>query len=144
MTAVFQPHLHDGEKHVLKPTPSQFNWPWPANAKASLTCGKLTAKARASCCWLLKKPPTTRDWPMDAITERFIMPNLSKQPDITYAVSYLARTEKIDRIVALDDYDVATAASLREHLRIPGMGETTARHFRDKLAMRVHARPGTR
>jgi biotin carboxylase len=41
--------------------------------------------------------------------------------------------------VALDDYDVATAAHLREHLRIPGMGETTARHFRDKLAMRVQA-----
>jgi len=80
------------------------------------------------------------DWPMDAIAERFIMPDLSKQPDVTYAVSYLARTEKIDRIVALDDYDVGTAASLREHLRIPGMGETTARHFRDKLAMRVQAR----
>ncbi len=80
------------------------------------------------------------DWPMEAIDERYIMPDLSKQPDVTYAVSYLARTEKIDRIVALDDYDVGTAASLREHLRIPGMGETTARHFRDKLAMRVQAR----
>ncbi|GIK58614.1 MAG: ATPase [Chloroflexi bacterium] len=79
-------------------------------------------------------------WPWEAIDERFIMPELSKQPDVTYAVSYLARAEKIDRIVALDDYDVATAAHLREHLRIPGMGETTARHFRDKLAMRVQAR----
>ena len=80
------------------------------------------------------------DWPMDLIDARYIMPNLSKQPDMTYAVSYLARTEKLDRIVALDDYDVSTAASLREHLRIPGMGESTARHFRDKLAMRVQAR----
>ncbi len=26
---------------------------------------------------------------------------------------------------------------IREHLRIPGMGETTARYFRDKLAMRM-------
>ena len=32
------------------------------------------------------------------------------------------------------------AAALREHLRIPGMGETTARYFRDKLAMRMKAR----
>lgn len=79
-------------------------------------------------------------WPEAAIAERFIMPALSKQPDVTYAVSYMARSEKIDRIIALDDYDVATAAALREHLRIPGMGETTARHFRDKLAMRVQAR----
>jgi biotin carboxylase len=28
---------------------------------------------------------------------------------------------------------------LREHLRVPGMGETTARYFRDKLAMRMKA-----
>jgi biotin carboxylase len=29
---------------------------------------------------------------------------------------------------------------LRERLRVPGMGETTARYFRDKLAMRMRAR----
>jgi biotin carboxylase len=46
----------------------------------------------------------------------------------------------IDRIVPLDDYDVEMAAALREHLRIPGMGDSTARYFRDKLAMRVRAR----
>ena len=55
-------------------------------------------------------------------------------------VAWLARTRDIDRIVPLDDYDVETAAGLREHLRIPGMGDTTARYFRDKLAMRVQAR----
>jgi biotin carboxylase len=32
-----------------------------------------------------------------------------------------------------------TAALVREHLRVPGMGLTTARLFRDKLAMRVKA-----
>lgn len=78
-------------------------------------------------------------WPWEAIDERFLMPDLSKQPDIQYAISYLARTRKIDRIVPLDDFDVETAAALREHLRIPGMGDTTARYFRDKLAMRVQA-----
>lgn len=80
------------------------------------------------------------EWPWESIDERFIMPNLSKQPDVTYAVSYVMRGQKIDRLQALDDYDVATVASLREHLRIPGMGDSTARHFRDKLAMRVQAR----
>lgn len=79
------------------------------------------------------------DWPWEAIDEHFYMPELSKQPDVTHAVSYLSRSHRIDRIVALDDYDVATAASLREHLRLPGMGESVARHFRDKLAMRVQA-----
>ena len=32
-----------------------------------------------------------------------------------------------------------TAATLREHLRVPGMGLTTMRYFRDKLAMRMKA-----
>ncbi len=88
---------------------------------------------------LVAEEHANKVWPWEAIAERYIMPDLSKQVDVTHAVSYLARTEKIDRIIALDDYDVATAAHLREHLRIPGMGETTARHFRDKLAMRVQA-----
>ena len=51
--------------------------------------------------------------------------------------AYLARTRDFSRIAPLDDYDVEIAAHLREHLRIPGMGETTARYFRDKLAMRA-------
>lgn len=81
-------------------------------------------------------------WPRQAIDEFFVMPfeNLFKQPDITYAVSYLARTRKIDRIIPLDDFDVETVADLREHYRMPGMGGSTARFFRDKLAMRVQAR----
>jgi biotin carboxylase len=78
-------------------------------------------------------------WPWEAIDEFFVMPSLYKQPDITYAISYLARDRQIDRIVPMDDYDVEVAAALREHLRIPGMGDTTARYFRDKLAMRVQA-----
>lgn len=80
------------------------------------------------------------DWPRDSIDEFYHMPDLGSREDIVHAVSYLARTRQIDRIVALDDYDVETAALLREHLRVPGMGDTTARYFRDKLAMRVKAR----
>jgi biotin carboxylase len=60
--------------------------------------------------------------------------------DIRKGAAALARRERIDRIVALDDFDVELAAMLREHLFIPGMGETTGRAFRDKLAMRRRAR----
>ena len=73
----------------------------------------------------------------------YYMPDINKEwnmNDVTYAVSYLARSVKIDRIVALDDFDVEKAAKLREHLRVPGMGDTTARYFRDKLAMRMRAK----
>ena len=79
-------------------------------------------------------------WPWHAIDEKFFMPLGFEQPGITHAVSFLARTREIDRIIPLDDFDVEVAASLREHLRSPGMGDTTARFFRDKLAMRVQAR----
>jgi len=80
------------------------------------------------------------DWPRASIDEIYFMPDLSKRPDIVYAVSYLARANDISQIIALDDYDVETAAHLRDHMRLPGMGESLARHFRDKLAMRTQAR----
>jgi len=60
-------------------------------------------------------------------------------PHTLNAVAYLARTRVFDRIVPLDDFDVEVAAMLRENLRVPGMGETTAHYFRDKLAMRMRA-----
>ena len=83
------------------------------------------------------------DWPVESIDEIFYMPDQNHEwnrSDTVKAVSYLARTRVIDRIVALDDFDVELAAALREHLRVPGMGETTVRHFRDKLSMRMKAR----
>jgi biotin carboxylase len=81
----------------------------------------------------------TAQWPTESIDEIFYIPDVKKQwnmKDVIYGVSYMARNEEIDRIVALDDYDVEKAASLREHLRLRGVGETGARYFRDKLAMR--------
>ena len=80
------------------------------------------------------------DWPHDALADIFYLPSLLQRDDLLKSVSYLARSQTIDRIVALDDFDVEQAALLREHLRVGGMGETTARYFRDKLAMRVRAR----
>jgi biotin carboxylase len=79
-------------------------------------------------------------WARESVDEFFHMPELGKRPDITHAISYLARTRQIDLIVALDDFDVETVAHLREHFRMPGMSESTARNFRDKLAMRTSAR----
>ena len=101
----------------------------------------LQACKQQNCHTILITQEKLKDeaWPRDVIDEFFLLPSLSKQPDITHAVSYLARDRQIDRIVALDDYDVEIGAALREHLRIPGMGDTTARYFRDKLAMRVQA-----
>jgi biotin carboxylase len=79
------------------------------------------------------------DWPRESLDDTFYLPAELPIADIVQAVTHLARTQKIDRIVALDEYDMETAATLREHLRVPGMGLTTMRYFRDKLAMRMKA-----
>ena len=80
------------------------------------------------------------DWPREAIDEMFFMPEDLPVPQLLNAVSYAARTRKIDRIVALDEFDMENVSAIREHLRIPGMGLTTVRYFRDKLAMRARAK----
>src|SRR5690554_1084463 len=80
-------------------------------------------KAKELGCYVIllaKESLQDEDWPDDSIDERHYMPDLTRRPDIIYGVSYLARDRRIDRIVPLDDYDVETAASLREHLRLPG------------------------
>jgi biotin carboxylase len=80
------------------------------------------------------------DWPRDCIDEIFTTPAELPLQDLIYSVSYLARSRPLDRIVPLDEFDMENAAALREHLRVPGMGLTTVRYFRDKLAMRAQAR----
>lgn len=104
----------------------------------------LQAAKRLGCTVILiaKEAFAQEAWPRDSLDEVYFMPDLSRRPDILYAVSYLARSHVIDQVIALDDYDVETAAALRDHLRLPGMGESLARHFRDKLAMRLQARAG--
>lgn len=80
------------------------------------------------------------NWPRESIDEMFFMPEELPLAQMIPAVSYAARHRHIDRIVALDEFDLENVAALREHLRLPGMGQTTMRHFRDKLAMRARAK----
>jgi biotin carboxylase len=79
------------------------------------------------------------DWPRECLDDTFYLPAEISLSDIVQAVTHLARTKKLDRIVALDEFDMETASTLREHLRVPGMGLSTMRYFRDKLAMRMKA-----
>jgi len=80
------------------------------------------------------------DWPRESIDEMFFMPEDLPLAGLINSVSYTARTRKIDRIAALDEFDMENVSALREHMRIPGMGLTTVRYFRDKLAMRTRAK----
>jgi hypothetical protein len=84
-----------------------------------------------------------KPWAFDYIDEIFFMPGQDidwNLDDLLVGVAGLMRERKIDGIVALDDFDVEKAAYLRENLRMPGMGQTTGRYFRDKLAMRMRAK----
>lgn len=103
-----------------------------------------SCKAQGHRVFLLTKEALKdNDWPHDSIDEMFYMKSSDNTPEnlwnIMKGVAYLLRGNHIDSIVALDDYDVEKAAYLREHFRIPGMGQTTSYHFRDKLAMRMRA-----
>lgn len=83
------------------------------------------------------------NWPREFIDEIFYMPGQDLDWDLEtllIGVAGLMKGVKIDAIAALDDYDVEKATFLRENLRIPGMGQTTGRYFRDKLAMRMRAK----
>jgi biotin carboxylase len=97
---------------------------------------------RQGCRVLLLTEEKLRDadWPREAIDEFYYVRRDMPLDDIRKGAAHLARAERLDRIVALDDFDVELAAMLREYLFVPGMGETTARRFRDKLAMRRRAR----
>ncbi len=97
-------------------------------------------RAGANVIFVTKEKLRYEAWPFSSIDEFHVMPDLLKQPDITYGVTYLVRNKGVDAVVALDEYDALMAADLREHLRLPGLGHTQARYFRDKLAMRTRAR----
>ncbi|MFM8179921.1 MAG: acetyl-CoA carboxylase biotin carboxylase subunit family protein [Candidatus Kapaibacterium sp.] len=79
-------------------------------------------------------------WEREYLTDVFAVPDLYDETTVRNVVGYLSRTIRFDKIIGLGEFDIEVAAALREHLRIPGMGETTARYFRDKLAMRMKAR----
>ena len=80
------------------------------------------------------------DWPLDAIEDLATMPAGLTREQLVNTVCWMARGRRFDRIIALDEFDLESAAQLREHMRIPGMGTTVTAFYRDKLAMRSGAR----
>lgn len=84
-----------------------------------------------------------KPWPFESIDEVFYMEGQDTDWNLEHlllGVSNLMKSTPVDAVVALDDFDVEKATYLRENLRIDGMGQTTGRYFRDKLAMRMRAK----
>jgi biotin carboxylase len=90
---------------------------------------------------LITRERTAREpWPAEVREETLFLPDDAGAELVIHAAAHLARERRIHALVALEEFDVVTAALAREHLRLPGMYSSSARLFRDKLAMRVGAR----
>jgi hypothetical protein len=110
---------------------------------SSYTGDRFLVRCKREGCRVLlltAEPLLCEPWPRAAIDEVFALPHFQDRRAVVTAVAYLARTRPIRRAVALNDFDVELVAHLREHLRLPGLTESAARLFRDKLAMRAKAR----
>lgn len=93
-------------------------------------------KQRGCCVVLItKEKMLNEDWPRDCLDDLIAVPNDAGPPLMIDLVAYLSRKTKPDRVVALEEFDVVTAALIREHFQLPGMNASVAKGFRDKLAM---------
>jgi hypothetical protein len=102
----------------------------------------LEEMAAQGCNVVLLTAEKLRDaaWPWHAIQQTHTFSNDAGPEEVLRLVQHLVRHMPMDRIVALDEFDLEAAALIREELRLPGMGQSVTRHFRDKLAMRGAAR----
>lgn len=88
---------------------------------------------------ITKEKTLHEDWPRESLDDLIAVPNDAGPALFIDLLAFLARNAKIDRVVALEEFDVVTAALMREHLCLPGLSSSRAKIFRDKLSMAVHS-----
>ena len=86
-----------------------------------------------------KEKMLREDWPRESLDDLIAVPNDAGPALFIDLLAFLSRNRKIDRVVALEEFDVVTAALMREHLCLPGLTSSGAKVFRDKLSMAVHS-----
>src|SRR5690242_3839374 len=88
---------------------------------------------------ITKEKMLREDWPRESLDDLIAVPNDAGPALFIDLLAFLARKTKIDRVVALEEFDVVTAALMREHLCLPGLSSSGAKVFRDKLSMAVYS-----
>jgi len=83
-----------------------------------------------------RKKMLEMDWPWAAIDETVSVNDDAQPLEYIRAITNIAGSRPVDRVVGMDEFDVMTAAMTREHLNLPGMSCSQALRFRDKLTMR--------
>src|ERR1044072_4619894 len=68
-----------------------------------------------------KEKMLSEDWPRDVLDEVFALPNDASVELFLDLVAHIARTNKPDRIVALEEFDVVVSARARVQLCIGGL-----------------------
>jgi biotin carboxylase len=89
-----------------------------------------------------KEKMLEEDWPRDSLDDLIAVPNDAGPALMIDLTAFIGRNLKVDRVVALEEFDVMTAALIREHFCLPGMSSSTAKTFRDKFRMAGAARAG--
>lgn len=84
---------------------------------------------------ITKEKMLHEDWPHDSLDDLIAVPNDAGPALMIDLTAFIARKVKPDRVVALEEFDVMTAALIREHFCLPGMSSSTAKTFRDKYRM---------
>lgn len=87
---------------------------------------------------ITKEKMLSEDWPRESLDDLIAVPNDAGPPLFIDLLAFLGRKIKIDRVIALEEFDVVTAALMREHLCLPGLSSSGAKVFRDKLSMAVY------
>jgi glutathione synthase/RimK-type ligase-like ATP-grasp enzyme len=88
---------------------------------------------------ITKEKMLSEDWPRDSLDDLIALPNDAGPSLFIDLVAYLSRKAKPDRVIALEEFDVITAALIREHFCLPGLSSSRAKVFRDKMAMAVYS-----
>ena len=84
---------------------------------------------------ITKEKMLQEDWPRDSLDDLIAVPNDAGPALMIDLAAFIGRKIKVDRVVALEEFDVMTAALIREHLCLPGMSSSCAKTFRDKFRM---------
>src|SRR5689334_15432661 len=123
--------------------------PQPPNRPLNIVClatyfkgTDFIRECKAHGCGVIlitKEKMLGEDWPRESLDDVIAVPNDAGPPLFIDLLAFLARNTKIDRIVALEEFDVVTAALMREHLCLPGLSSSGAKVFRDKLSMAVQS-----
>src|ERR1051325_11270678 len=75
---------------------------------------------------ITKEKMLGEDWLRHSIDQLMAVPNDAGPPLFIDLVAFLSRERKPDCVIALEEFDVMTAALIREHFCLGGMNSSTA------------------